>query len=357
MAFLGELGQGEEQAGVEAGRGVVGETEVDRDLVGGLETDAVDFAGHPVGFGQEDLLGLRTVFADQFHALRGRDAVGLQEDEDLAQRALVVPGFLDRGSAGGADAWDFAQAGRLLADHAQGVGTEAGDDLVGVSFPDTGDEAAAEVFADTVDAGGQFRAPGGDLELRAVLRVVDPLAVEGKCLAALDTGERAHNGDEGRVGHGFGGAGEGGTDETLASFATDGGRRTGGRNSGEFRYVGCGGRCGLGGIGAQLGDGVAVLLVEENDALKHTAQVGGRVRRAGHKKRDAASAARSPERESGSAVDGRRWRALEKPLMGLAGAGIRAGSAMGNPTAGRPERARSEWSSVHRGGAYPTPVP
>ena len=42
VAFVLKRLEGVDQAGVEAGRGVVGEAEVDGDAVGGLEADAVD---------------------------------------------------------------------------------------------------------------------------------------------------------------------------------------------------------------------------------------------------------------------------------------------------------------------------
>ena len=85
-----------------------------------------------------------------------------------------------------ADALDLAQASGLVADDAQGVGAEVVDDF----------------------------------ELRAVLGVVDPLAVEGARLAALDTGEDADDGDEGDVG-GLGGelGGAGGGDGGYAGAA------------------------------------------------------------------------------------------------------------------------------------------
>jgi hypothetical protein len=50
VAFLLQGLEGEDEAGVEARRGVVGVAEVDGDAVGGLEADAVDLAGDAVGF-------------------------------------------------------------------------------------------------------------------------------------------------------------------------------------------------------------------------------------------------------------------------------------------------------------------
>jgi hypothetical protein len=87
----------------------------------------------------------------------GGDAVGLEEDVELALGALGVPGLLDGGGAFFADArLDVAQAAGLLAQDAEGVGAEGVDDLVGVDLADAGHEAAAEVFADAVHGGRQL---------------------------------------------------------------------------------------------------------------------------------------------------------------------------------------------------------
>ena len=104
--------------------------------------------------------------------------------------------------------------------------------------------------------GGEFGAPGGYFELRAVLGVVNPLAVERERLAALHAGEETDDGTEGWIG-GFGAGG------------------------GVFRLGARGWRL-VEGIGAELGDGVAVFLVEEDDALKDAAQGAVRIRRTGH---------------------------------------------------------------------------
>ena len=57
VAFVLERLEGVDEAGVEAGRGVVGEAEVDGDAVGGLEADAVDLTGDAVGL-LESRMGL-----------------------------------------------------------------------------------------------------------------------------------------------------------------------------------------------------------------------------------------------------------------------------------------------------------
>ena len=96
------------------GGGVVGVAEVDGDAVGRLEADAVDLAGDAVGFVRDDLLRLGAVFVDELHALRGRDAVGLQEDVHLAEDVFCSSqACLDGGGADLADALDLCGACRI----------------------------------------------------------------------------------------------------------------------------------------------------------------------------------------------------------------------------------------------------
>ena len=188
VALFLEGFHGVEDAGVEAGRGVVGEAEVDGDAVGGLEADAVDLAGDAVGLLLKNLAGLGAVFLDEFNALAGSDAVGLKEDVELAESALLVPGFFNGGGADLADAGHVAQAGGFLGKHTKSVGAEGVHDLVGVNFSDAGDEAGPEVFADTVNTGGEGAGEALDFELGTVLGVRSPDALEAEGFAALDAG-------------------------------------------------------------------------------------------------------------------------------------------------------------------------
>src|SRR5262249_51637008 len=103
----------------------------------------------------------------------------------LAQRLLFLPRGLDGSRADLADAFDLAQFARLLAEHAERVGAECIDDLVRVNLADARHETAAEVFADAVDRRRQLTFIVGDLDLRAVLRVLRPLAGKPERLAAL----------------------------------------------------------------------------------------------------------------------------------------------------------------------------
>ena len=225
--------QGEQDPRVQPRRIVVRKAQVDRDLVGGPEAYPVDLACHSVGLGREDGLRLRPVLLHHLDALAWGDPVRLQEDVELALRALAVPGLLDRRGPLAADALDVAQAARLLAQDPEGVGPERVDDLVRVHPADPRDEAAPQVLADAVDARGQLALEGADLELGAVLGMLGPFAGEVERLAALDARQRPH--DRHRLG----------LRPVRPAVRT------------EFR------------------DGIVVLLVEEDDALEDSGERGG----------------------------------------------------------------------------------
>ena len=195
VAFAFEFLERVQDAGVDALRAGGGQAEVARDLVRGLEADAFDFAADAVRFGGEDFLRVLAVGLDDADAEGVGHAVGLQEDHDLAQGLLVVPRGLDGLRAAGADAVDFAEAARLVGDDVEGADAEAGDDLVGVGLADALDEAAAEVFADAVDGGGQARAERAHAQLRAVRGMAFPVTADVDGLAALQASHVAEDDD------------------------------------------------------------------------------------------------------------------------------------------------------------------
>ena len=94
-----------------------------------------------------------------------------------------------------ANARDLVEAAGIFADDLKGLGTEVIDDLLGVGFPDSVDQAAAQIFANPVDGGGEFRLEAGYLELVAVLWVARPFAVELEGFAALHAWQWTEHGD------------------------------------------------------------------------------------------------------------------------------------------------------------------
>ena len=87
-----------------------------RDLVGGPEADAADVARQPVGVLGDHLHGLGAVGLEDPHRPRGADAMGVQEQHDLADHLLLGPAGDDARGALGADAGDLPQALGLLLD-------------------------------------------------------------------------------------------------------------------------------------------------------------------------------------------------------------------------------------------------
>ena len=155
VAFAFEFLQRVQDAGVDALRASGRQAEVTGDLIGGLETNAFDFAAHTIRFVGEYLLRVLAIGFDDTNAERVGHAVGLQEDHDFAQGLLVVPGGLDGLRSSRSDTIDFAEAARLVGDDIESADAELRDDLVGIGLADALDESATEVFADAVNGRGQ----------------------------------------------------------------------------------------------------------------------------------------------------------------------------------------------------------
>ena len=107
VAFILQCAHGVQDARVDALFGIGRKAEIERDLVCSLEADALDVFGQSVGLVLQNALGAAAVLFDQSHALRGRDAIGLQEHHHVAHGMLLIPRGLDRLGALLADARDF----------------------------------------------------------------------------------------------------------------------------------------------------------------------------------------------------------------------------------------------------------
>ena len=110
MALVHRLGQGEGDAGPGPDHRRLLDAEPRRDLVGGLEADAADVAGQPVGVLGDHLDRVGAVGLEDPHRPRGADAVAVQEQHDLADHLLLRPAPPDALGALGADAGHLAQA-------------------------------------------------------------------------------------------------------------------------------------------------------------------------------------------------------------------------------------------------------
>lgn len=108
---------------------------------------------------------------------------------------MVVPCLFDGAGALLSDARDFFKAGGFVGDDVEGFFLEVVDNFIGVRGADARDESGAEVFADTVDVGGEGGFEGVDFKLVSILGVGDPGALEFEGFAALKAGKGAGDGD------------------------------------------------------------------------------------------------------------------------------------------------------------------
>ena len=196
MAFLHRLGEREGDAGAHPDRSRSARCRASRDEVGGAEADAANVAGQPVGILRDHLHGIGAVGLVDAHRPRGADAVGVQEQHDLADDLLLGPAGNDARGALGADPGHLAQPAGLLLDHLEHRLTECTHQLLGVDRADAADHAGAEVLLDALQRGRRRRLEERGLELEAVGAIVDPAAAHLDPLAGRDHGGVADDGDQ-----------------------------------------------------------------------------------------------------------------------------------------------------------------
>ena len=196
MALVHRLGQRVGDAGAHPDHRRLLDAELHRDCVGGLEADAADVAGQPIGVLGHDLDGVGAVGLEDAHRPRGADAVAVQEDHDLPDDLLLGPGAGDALGAHRADAGHLAQTIGLGLDDVEHLLAERLDHLLGVDRADAADHAGAEIFLDALDRRRCRRAHEARLELLAMGAVVDPFARRGDPLAGGDRGGVADDGHQ-----------------------------------------------------------------------------------------------------------------------------------------------------------------
>ena len=91
MALIHRLGQRVADAGPDPDQRRLLDPELGRDLIGGAEADAADVAGQAVGVLADHLHGVGAVGLVDPHRPRGADAIGVQEQHDLADRPSAPP--------------------------------------------------------------------------------------------------------------------------------------------------------------------------------------------------------------------------------------------------------------------------
>ncbi len=185
MALISRLGQ---QVG-ERRHGAVGrvgrDAQLAGDLVGGLEADAAHVARQPVRGLADHPHGVVAVLAVDVEAERGRDIVLGQEEHDLLDGLLLLPGSADGAGAHGADAGGLLQTLRGVLDDLERLGAEVGYQPLGRHLAHAADEPRAEVLTDTFDAGGQHHGTVVCLELAPVAGVRRPAPAQAHVLSNM----------------------------------------------------------------------------------------------------------------------------------------------------------------------------
>jgi hypothetical protein len=115
----------------------------------------------------------------------------LQKQHNLFDLLLFLPSADNALDTLGAKPWHFAQPMRLVIDHVQRVDAECLGDALGGDWANTFDQPRAEVTPNAFDGGGQQIAVALDLELAAMLGVIDPAPFEFERFADLDANEFA----------------------------------------------------------------------------------------------------------------------------------------------------------------------
>ncbi len=175
MPILDQLLQRKHQAGFDA-RGVIG-SQPQRlgDAVSGFETHPEDIPRQAVRIGLHHMHGLVAVLLVDLDRQVGADPIRVQEEHDLFDLALLLPGLGDHAHPLGTDVRDLLQALRLVFDHLQGGCAEVSDDALGKPRPNATHQSRAQVAADAGDGCRQSLLAHLYLELQAVFRVGDPL--------------------------------------------------------------------------------------------------------------------------------------------------------------------------------------
>ncbi len=177
MPIVRRLGQRVADARPRANHGRLLDAERGRDLVRGEEADSPDVGGEPVRVLRDDGDGVWTVGLEDPHRARRAHAVRVQEDHDVADRLLLLPGVDDARGARAADAFDGSEPPGLLVDHVEHRGAERIDEAPGEVRADPLDEAGAEVLLDPLDRRRRDRREAARGELQAVDAVVHPRAL------------------------------------------------------------------------------------------------------------------------------------------------------------------------------------
>jgi hypothetical protein len=171
MTIVGQVMQHMHDPGVDAQGRILGNAQGLSDLVCGLEPDAPDVLGKPVGIVLYDGDDIIAVLLVDFGGIGRADPMALQEDHHTTNGLLVLPSLADHVDALLADALDLSQSLGLVFDDVQGLFTEVIDDASGDDRTDALDQPGTEIFANGMGRGQQKRFTVLNLELLPILRM------------------------------------------------------------------------------------------------------------------------------------------------------------------------------------------
>ena len=194
MALIGELTELVHHPGLCALWVVTRDTERARELIGRLEADAAHIERQTIRIALQNAGRLVAVLFEDARGQRGRRAVRLEQQHDVADRALRGPGLLDLLDAPLADAADLTQPLRVFVQYRQARKAEGRNDALGEAWPDPVDQARTEVLLETGQRARRDRHQCLDAKLFTVLRVLDELPSDTHARAGANGGERAHRG-------------------------------------------------------------------------------------------------------------------------------------------------------------------
>ncbi len=165
-----------------------------RNLIGRPESDAANIPGKPIGVLGDEGDRLLAIGLENLHGAGRADAMGAEEQRDLANGLLVGPAGYDAGRSLCAD--HLPELVRLLLDKVEHRFPEGLHQGAGIGWTDAADHAGAEVFFDTLQG---RRLGGGDvgrLEQQSMFTVIHPDAHRADEFAGADDGRMARQDDQ-----------------------------------------------------------------------------------------------------------------------------------------------------------------
>lgn len=120
--------------------------------------------------------------------------MGLQEQHDLPNLLLFVPGRSDHGDPFLSDTLDLGQLLQFIFDDIESFTAEPLDDSLGHDRADALNETGAQVSLDAIDRGWDLRFEIQHLELPAVSGMIGPLTLHQEDFSRRDSHQVSHHG-------------------------------------------------------------------------------------------------------------------------------------------------------------------